>query len=259
MNYFKKIKKEYITIKIMALAIIVLIWSTVIARHQTITGLEKQIFDYIYNWPDFWKPVFLLITQFGSVWIVLIAVLAIWFYKLDLPKIAGYRRNSGQAKTVLSDKKVAITTSKQEKLYIAGLNKFVNVTVLGKSSKIQLIKQIMLSSVMAYVMASIIKITVNRNRPQNILSYVHPREEFVAGLGFPSGHTTLATVLAITIWPFIDKKYRFLLVAWIVLVGISRIYLGVHAPLDVIGGFGLGLFLASLIHFVMAKSLSKSS
>jgi membrane-associated phospholipid phosphatase len=33
---------------------------------------------------------------------------------------------------------------------------------------------------------------------------------------------------------------------WIVLVAWSRIYLGVHAPLDVVGGFVLGLLVVLL-------------
>ena len=69
------------------------------------------------------------------------------------------------------------------------------------------------------------------------------------GFGYPSGHTALATVtyglgalLALTVQR--PLPYRLLVVAigctLALLVGVSRIYLGVHYPTDVVGGLLLG-------------------
>ena len=63
------------------------------------------------------------------------------------------------------------------------------------------------------------------------------------GGGFPSGHTQSAVVL----WGYLAYCYRHKLVWFITglfMIGIplSRIYLGVHFPTDIFGGYLLGLF-----------------
>ncbi len=68
-------------------------------------------------------------------------------------------------------------------------------------------------------------------------------------LGFPSGHAQLAVV----VWGYLAASARrswssIVAVAAVVLVGLSRLYLGVHFPTDVVGGYliGLGLLLVFL-------------
>jgi membrane-associated phospholipid phosphatase len=80
---------------------------------------------------------------------------------------------------------------------------------------------------------------VARARPPEHLRLVH-----AAGYAFPSGHTTTATlayviaaVLLTRSWPS-HRVAIFALAAIVsVAVGLSRIYLGVHWPTDVLGGW----------------------
>jgi membrane-associated phospholipid phosphatase len=72
------------------------------------------------------------------------------------------------------------------------------------------------------------------------------------GYGFPSGHSQSAVVVWGIIASYVRKRWAWALaVLLMVLIGFSRIYLGVHFPTDVLGGWALGaVFLAGYILLV---------
>ena len=101
-----------------------------------------------------------------------------------------------------------------------------------------------------------LKLAINRPRPSADLVHVLSSEQ---GNGFPSGHAFFAIlILGLTAYFIsINLKNRVLqmlvlagLIALILLIGTSRVYLGVHWPSDVIGGYLIGgVFLTALIWF----------
>lgn len=106
--------------------------------------------------------------------------------------------------------------------------------------------------VLGFGLSNLLKVIIARQRP-----FIHPLvvETFYS---FPSGHTMNAfvfyTTLAFFAFRFTRKKLLSLLVSslfliLIILIGISRIYLGVHYPTDVIAGFigGFGWFVTVLV------------
>jgi undecaprenyl-diphosphatase len=86
--------------------------------------------------------------------------------------------------------------------------------------------------------------------------------EDASGFGFPSGHAMNSTVvfgaLALIVWrlwgPRAGAAALALSLALVVLVGSSRIYLGVHWTTDMLGGFFAGA--AFLLVLLAALSLA---
>jgi len=72
---------------------------------------------------------------------------------------------------------------------------------------------------------------------------------------FPSDHTTIVFALSMAIF-FYNKKLGSLLLFLSLLVGLSRIYTGVHYPLDVYGGAIVGI-LTSIIFYLILKPKKK--
>ena len=76
------------------------------------------------------------------------------------------------------------------------------------------------------------------------------RKSTATGYSFPSGHTTMATSFYGCLSKVYKKKLLSILCGiLIVLIGLSRLYLGVHWPLDVVGG----LLLGSIITFTLTQ------
>ena len=69
---------------------------------------------------------------------------------------------------------------------------------------------------------------------------------------FPSGHTAVSFAAATAIYA-IDKKWGIAAYVFAVVMGFSRLYLGVHFPLDVLGGAVVGTVAAKLVLVAFAR------
>jgi membrane-associated phospholipid phosphatase len=67
------------------------------------------------------------------------------------------------------------------------------------------------------------------------------RQHPAHGTSFPSSHTAVTLAGAIAIVPFLARLLAATGITYAVLVGWSRVYLGVHYPLDVLAGAGIGM------------------
>jgi undecaprenyl-diphosphatase len=90
----------------------------------------------------------------------------------------------------------------------------------------------------------ILKQRIKRNRPCEVVSGVHQRISPSDQFSFPSGHTAAAFVIA-TLIGYYFPAVLVPVYIWALLVGVSRIYLGVHYPTDTLAGLVIGIFCAS--------------
>jgi membrane-associated phospholipid phosphatase len=93
---------------------------------------------------------------------------------------------------------------------------------------------------------------VERSRPATTIEDAIVRGDTpTAGVSFVSGHVILVTGLAWVITPYLRGGWRVAPWAVVLLVAFARVYLGAHAPLDVLGGFALGLVVGGLANLIV--------
>lgn len=86
----------------------------------------------------------------------------------------------------------------------------------------------------------LMKSFIKRDRPCESLSEVYKRISPSDRFSFPSGHTAAAVVIA-TLISYFFPLFCLPAFIWALLVGFSRIYLGVHYPTDVLASLFIGL------------------
>ncbi|MCK8816702.1 phosphatase PAP2 family protein [Natroniella sulfidigena] len=101
--------------------------------------------------------------------------------------------------------------------------------------------QVLLALVSSGIVVQVIKMIVDRNRPYKALKEVNLVNPPFCMRSFPSGHTTAIFSVAIVLgFNFPDFSLWFKMIAG--LVGVSRAYIGVHYPSDILTGAAIGIY-----------------
>lgn len=113
---------------------------------------------------------------------------------------------------------------------------------------------VLFATVSGAVLVTLLKVLFARERPDIVTHLVYE-----ASKSFPSGHSTISAVMYLSMAVLvmrIEKSHKerlFIICTALFLtfiIGLSRIYLGVHYPSDVLAGWALGVFWALLIWVV---------
>ena len=102
-----------------------------------------------------------------------------------------------------------------------------------------------------YFLARLVKEVVHRGRPAQYLPNVNFHGPAATGLGFISGHAAVAVALASVASPYLGRRARRVAWALAAVVCLSRLYVGAHLPLDVIGGAAVGWAVGAVVHLVL--------
>ena len=119
--------------------------------------------------------------------------------------------------------------------------------LLSKEDPLFLSRDYLTAGALNIMFYKIVKGRVKRTRPficiQNINKIIPPPDEF----SFPSGHSGAAAVFCYCTYYHLDGLIVTVTFIWMLLVGFSRIYNGVHYPGDVLAGYTMGAVIAKVL------------
>jgi membrane-associated phospholipid phosphatase len=118
----------------------------------------------------------------------------------------------------------------------------------------ELAGRLLLGGTGAWAVAKLVKQVMRRPRPADLLPGIRSRGQDATGLGYLSGHAAVAVALGAAALPRLGPAARALTLTAIPLVGLARLYVGAHLPLDIAGGAALGLAVDAAAGLALART-----
>lgn len=123
-----------------------------------------------------------------------------------------------------------------------GIFAFIIAFILYLRVQHLLAYELILGNLTLWLMVELLKLLVRRSRPYSKLTDIRIIGDRARGHSFPSGHTSQAFFLAALMTHYFNAGVRlaFLLYGIAFIVGLTRMYVGMHYPRDILGGIVLG-------------------
>ena len=112
-----------------------------------------------------------------------------------------------------------------------------------KDRYFEIAKHCLFALVLSGIIAACLKLAIHQPRPYTVLSNIHQLVVPTEPNSFPSGHTS-SSFSVVTVLIQESQRYKWpigLLVLFCLLIAFSRIYCGMHYPLDVAVGAMVGI------------------
>ncbi len=133
---------------------------------------------------------------------------------------------------------------------------FLAVLILGIKGGVKEKRSFLLILVglpIAFLLIKLIHLILFEPRPFVTFNLLPIVSESADSASFPSRHVTMAAVVAFA-YTYFKSKWALFFLFIMLLIGVSRVYVGVHYPLDIVGGFTVGA-----ISLTLAKSVFKTN
>lgn len=108
-------------------------------------------------------------------------------------------------------------------------------------------RRLLVGGTASWALSKVVKKGIRRPRPALLLPDAHRRGQDATGLGYLSGHTAVAVALGAAALPRLHGPARAAVLTAIPVVGLCRIYVGAHLPLDIVGGACMGLAIEAAV------------
>ncbi len=133
-------------------------------------------------------------------------------------------------------------------IYVYLLPVFILIWVFySKVRKMYTFSILFLSSFFAWFLSQGIKLLFKIDRPETSGLIISE-----SGFSFPSSHSSFSMVLGVVIYS-INKKLGIVVITSSLLIGLSRIILGVHFTLDILFGWLLGIIVGLIFIRIFKK------
>ncbi len=113
------------------------------------------------------------------------------------------------------------------------------------------------------IITEVIRFFYHHSRPFVLLGF----EPLISGeisYSFPSGHMTFYSALFMVVFYIVkrnkdkvSKNWTWMFLGTVVLMGLARIYAGVHWPSDILGGMAIGVISALFVKDILLRNFKK--
>lgn len=107
------------------------------------------------------------------------------------------------------------------------------------------------------IIAEIVKFFSHQARPFAVLNFNPLINANGVDMSFPSGHAAFYFALALPIF-FLDKKAGYWFFGGATIMGIARIFIGVHWPFDILAGVAIGILSGLLVRKILPSTSENS-
>lgn len=115
------------------------------------------------------------------------------------------------------------------------------VLLLFKKTRVAGFSVLISLAINAFFTNMTLKDLIARPRPFHVSEAIVPLIAHPSSFSFPSGHTSGSLTAAFALYKTMPKKVGIPAVILASLIGLSRIYVGVHYPTDVLGGLAVAI------------------